>query len=70
MSYQATIEINNPDQIKLLKTEFDNLKKQRFQAVIEDKKIKIKAEDATALKAILNSVSNVLAVFEKMEKIK
>ncbi len=70
MSYTAVIEIENPDQLKLLKAEFKSIEKERFKATVEGDKLKITAEDATALKAILNSVSNTLIVFEKMEKLK
>jgi tRNA threonylcarbamoyladenosine modification (KEOPS) complex Pcc1 subunit len=70
MSYNAEIEIKNTAQLKLLNAEFKGVEKERFKAVVEGSKIKISAEDATALKAILNSVSNTLVVFEKMESIK
>lgn len=70
MSYSAEIEIDDPNKIKLLETEFKNLTKDRFQTSIKDNKIKLVAEDATALKAILNSISDSIQIFEKMEKLK
>lgn len=70
MSYQAVIEIKNPNQLKLLKAEFKDLVTERFQAKIEENKIKVNADDAVALKAALNSIANTLTVFEKMEKLK
>jgi len=69
MNFTATIGIKNPKLLKLLKTEYKKVKKERFEVYV-DKDIKVKAKDATALKAILNSISNSIIIFEKMEKLK
>ena len=69
MNYKVSFEIENPALLKLLKTEYRNVEKERFK-VTADKNIKVEAKDATALKAALNSVANAIAVFEKMENIK
>ena len=70
MNYHAVIDIKNPDQLKILATEFQDLKKERFSVLIKDNQLIIDAKDAVALKAIVNSVINALTIFEKVEKLK
>ena len=70
MSYTATLKIDEPEKIRILKTEFESLEKERFTVKTTKDAVEITAEDATALKAILNSVCKVLTVYEKMRKIK
>lgn len=70
MSYKAVLEIDDPEKIRILKTEFESLQKERFTVKTQKNRVEISAQDATALKAILNSVCKVLAVYEKMRKIK
>jgi len=69
MNYTATIDIKNPALLKLLEVEYKKVKKERFQVTV-DKDIKVRAKDATALKAVLNSIANSIIIFEKMEKVK
>lgn len=69
MSYTAAIEVKNPALLKLLAVEYKKVKKDRFDVSV-DRNVQISAKDATAFKAILNSVANSIQVFEKMEKIK
>ena len=68
MSYQATIKINDPNKLKILQTEFKDLKTERFH-VITKEEVQITAKDAVALKTILNSISKTLEVYEKMQGI-
>ena len=68
MNYAVTIEIEDPKLLKLLKVEYEKVEKDRFQVEV-GRNIRVRAKDATALKAILNSIVNLFAVFEKMERI-
>ncbi|MCK4670642.1 MAG: hypothetical protein KAT43_05565 [Nanoarchaeota archaeon] len=70
MTYEVTLKIDEPEKIRILKTEFESLEKQRFTIKTKKDTVEITAEDATALKAILNSVCKVLIVYEKMRQIK
>ena len=70
MSYEITLTIDEPEKIRILKTEFESLEKKRFTVKTKKDTVEITAEDATALKAILNSVCKVLIVYEKMRQIK
>ncbi len=70
MSYEVTLTIDEPEKIRILKTEFESLEKKRFAVKTKKDTVEITAEDATALKAILNSVCKVLIVYEKMRQIK
>ena len=66
--YEVVIKIDNSKKLTVLKTEFIDLKTKRFEISI-DKDVKIKAEDAVALKSALMSVTKALEVYEKMEGI-
>ena len=69
MSYHAIIKVDDKDKLRIIGTELKNLKKERFQVKVE-KDVEISAEDATALKTALNTVSKILEVYEKMVKVK
>jgi hypothetical protein len=69
MIVTAEIDVKNPKLLELLKIEYRDTKKERFEITV-DTKVKIKATDAIALKAILTSVANSISVFEKMGDIK
>ncbi len=66
--YEAVILVNDPEKIKILKTEFESVKTDRFE-ILTEKEVKIRAKDAVALKSALMSVSKALEVYEKMQGI-
>ena len=70
MTYEVTLTIDEPEKIHILKTEFESLEKERFTVKTKKDTVEITAEDATALKAVLNSVCKVLIVYEKTRQIK
>ncbi len=71
MKLSATLNISNSAKAlkKLFETERSELKNDRasysFKAVKNDFLIIIKADDATAFRAILNSVSKLISIYEK-----
>ncbi len=67
--YKAIIEIKSRERLQILKTELENLKKERFDIKVSDK-VYVEANDAVALKTCLNTISKILEVYEKMESIK
>ena len=67
--YNATIDIKSKDKLKILKTELENLKKDRFEINVSDK-VYITAKDAIALKTCFSTIAKILEVYEKMENIK
>ena len=68
MSYEIVIKIDDPSKLKILKTEFKDLKTERFQITV-NKEVAITAKDAVALKSILLSVSKAMEVYEKMQSV-
>ena len=67
--YTATIEVDSKEKLRILKTELENLNKERFQIKVSDKVI-IKADDAISLKTCFNTIAKILEVYEKMGNIK
>jgi len=67
--YNTIIEIKSRDKLKILKTELENLKKERFEISVSDK-VYIEAKDAVALKTCLSTVIKILEIYEKMESVK
>jgi len=63
-------EISDKDELKLLMTEFENLKKSRFWVIFEKNIVVLYAKDKTALKAIKNSVLQTRNIYKKMKSIK
>ncbi len=72
MTYEAVIRADkNPEKIEeLFKAEDKSFKDRASYKVKagEEVKFKIEAEDATALRTALNSISKVLQVYEKTKK--
>jgi len=73
MNYSARIDVIGNQKSLLECFAPEGIKKERSEYII--KKIKkgisfgIKARDATALRATVNTITQLLAVYEKMEKI-
>lgn len=74
MKYDVEIIIkDNPDLIyKCFLTEISKRKRSSFNIAREKNKLRfsIKAEDVTALKATLNSITQLLTVYEKIKGMK
>jgi tRNA threonylcarbamoyladenosine modification (KEOPS) complex Pcc1 subunit len=69
MSYKCIIHIDDSKKRDVLKSEFKDLKTDRFQIKIDEEVI-VTAEDAVALRAALNSVCKALYIFDKTKEIK
>ncbi len=67
--YEAIINIKSKDKLKILKTELENLKKERFEIKVSEK-VYITAKDTIALKTCFSTIAKILEVYEKMENIK
>lgn len=63
------IIIDDKSELSLLKSEFDELKKSRFEINFEDNILVLIAKDKTALKSIKNSVLQARSVYKKISSI-
>jgi len=70
MRYSLILKIDNPDAYELLKPDLQKAGRERSRIELsrKDKKtiVEIEAEDAVALRASVDSVVQVLKVYEKM----
>ncbi|MBD3259354.1 hypothetical protein GF371_01860 [Candidatus Woesearchaeota archaeon] len=69
MSYRCVIQIEDAKKKDVLRSEFKDLKTERFQ-IKTDKEVIVTAKDAVALRAALNSVCKALYIFDKSKEIK
>ena len=72
MRYLAKIRVEDPKIYELIKVELDFKTARSATTITKRTKgfdIDVKAEDAVALRAALNSITQLLKVYEKVEKI-
>jgi tRNA threonylcarbamoyladenosine modification (KEOPS) complex Pcc1 subunit len=62
--------VENELELKLLKSEFDDLQRPRFSITFEDDVLVIDAQDGVAMKAALNSVKQAQEIHKKISEIK
>ena len=74
MKYSLKLAIKDPKIFDLIKTEIKNLEKTRSKIAIKKTKngfeIDLQARDAVALRASINSITQLLKVYEKVQTIK
>ena len=74
MKYSLKLSIKHPKLYDLIKIELDDFKSDRSNTKLTKTKdgceIKVEAKDAVALRASLNSITQLLKVYEKMQEIK
>lgn len=70
MEHSKSIEVKDPKLFQVIKSEFHNLKKQRFEVEVKDKEVAISAKDKTALNSITNSVEQTIKIYQKVKKLK
>ena len=70
---ELKIDGNKKELSKLFSTELDNIKSERSSFEINSKKdkftITIKAKDSTSFRAISNSISKLLTIYEKTDEV-
>jgi len=70
MKYKIEICVDDKNIQELLKSEYQTLKKRRFETSMQKEKLIVRADDAIALRAVINSIMNTIVIYEKLKVLK
>ena len=74
MKYSFKLKVEDPKVFDLIKVELDGLKSERSTTKLTQTEygfdIEVEAKDAVALRASLNSIAQLLKIYEKVQEIK